>query len=145
MPGFHIERLKKLKHIHVTQILDQQIARSEESEYTDDTDNIYALPDDFLTPQSQIERNYFLVSYLALEETLLDYGRRTTLEYFKEETFVSLFLGTANGVNYLHENQIIHCNLNASNIFIRRIPKSKQVSTFILYVNLKFLDRNLYL
>ena len=112
MSGFQIEKLKKLEHNHITTILGQHIARTEESEL------------------------YFLVSSLEQEQTLLDYAVKTDPEYFKEETFGKLFWGVAKGLNYLHGNQIIHCNLNAENVFVQRISGSKQVTMFTK-INLK--------
>ena len=154
MSGFQIEKLKMLEHIHITTILGQQmtktilgqqITRREESEYVDDVFDPYDYLDEFYSPQlqpSRIEPEYFLVSVLEQGETLLDYARRTDPEYFKEETFANLFWGTAKGLNYLHENQIIHCNLNAANVFVRRMPGSNQVTMFTI-INLITENRKL--
>ena len=82
-----------------------------------------------MTGDSGIPNDYYLVSQLPSNETILDYALQYDSDY-KEEIFADLFLGVAKGVNYLHDNNIILCNLKADNIMLER--KHDEVSIALL-------------
>ena len=84
-------------------------------------DTLKGMKNPSLTPiikqQFKMEKQS-LISLLPSETTLLDVVRKNGPPDWQEEHILTFFLSIARGMKYLHEQNIILCNLRASHVYM---------------------------